>query len=254
MDYDAVQWAGRDLRGATLTGAKLRGANLLGCRLDDADLREADLRGANLALSSMRRADLRDARVAFTSFAGADLRGARLPFDLSACDLGGAHLACVDFDRRRRLPTHVLARARGYPSFADALEFSSDALSMRFTLLLLAVDAALDTSRDPDAELAALTREEEWTRFGVGAVGVARSGRVAASAANLWRHVEQNQHGLSAGAALVHTGVASRDEVVGRRASQPWVNPVDARASLERILENIAAWPDPSAQPPPRRP
>lgn len=256
---DAVRWADRDLRGRELRGASLRGASLKRCRLDDADLRGADLWGADLAMASLRRADLRGARLSCASFAGADLRAARLGgAELVFCDLGGAHLACADFGRPRTTRHHVLARRIGCPSFADALGCSYlEASRMRAGLALLAIDAALDVSPDPEREIRALLGADDWRVFVLGAMAVAR--RAAASpelVALLRERLSPRDVGAAAAAALLSAGHAP-DAL--RELCPALAAPADPYREaplwselLRARLEHIRAWPRPDARPEPQ--
>jgi hypothetical protein len=69
------------VRGDVPPGKQLRGATLLGARLRGADLRRADLGGALLVGADLREADLRGADLIGADLRGADVRGA----DLTGC-------------------------------------------------------------------------------------------------------------------------------------------------------------------------
>lgn len=87
-----ISLADADLRGANLTGARLRRAKLVG-----ADLRGATLAGARLAYAKLSRADLRGVDLSRATLASADLSDADLTgADLTRATLGSANLGGVD--------------------------------------------------------------------------------------------------------------------------------------------------------------
>ena len=105
----AAQLSGRNLRGATASGAFFVKANLEGADLREATLQVADLRGAILGGADLREAVLRDADLRGADLVRADLREANLTLanlrganlvsaDLREASLGGADLREADLD------------------------------------------------------------------------------------------------------------------------------------------------------------
>jgi uncharacterized protein YjbI with pentapeptide repeats len=103
---------GRDLRGASASGAFFAGVDLRAARLEGADLWQAQLEGADLRWARLEGADLRGARLE-----SADLREARLDrANLFAAQLDGAMLSSAGLEgtnlRRARLERADLFSAR----------------------------------------------------------------------------------------------------------------------------------------------
>lgn len=124
-DLRAVDWAGKNLAGANLSGiifresdlsgaifyrANLKGADLSdgATKLNDADLREANLTGAilyrteanraNFSGAVLRNADMSDASLGGTRFIDADLQGAIMI---------GANLVAADLSRLKQPPAYL---------------------------------------------------------------------------------------------------------------------------------------------------
>ena len=113
-DYSGVNWAGRDLRGATYVGADFSGANLSGTNFSNAsfngvDFSKAKLNGAAFRGAHLTGCDFSDADLTGTDFRGAWMSGcqfrrARLGSSefkdvldgCKGCDFGGADLAGLD--------------------------------------------------------------------------------------------------------------------------------------------------------------
>lgn len=164
------------LSGASLTWARMERASLGACvaldsRWDDAVLDGAVLSASNLARASLRRTSLKEARLTAASLMKADLRCADLRgADLAWCDFEEARIACVRRDRPRTYryltgdKSHVdEAHRAGYPSFLDALLLPPGIGSLRYLHwkdVLPNVEAALEASPDPGAEILALLKED----------------------------------------------------------------------------------------------
>ncbi len=113
-DYSGVNWAGRDLRGATYVGADFSRANLSGTNFSNASFNGVDFAKANLSGAAFRGAhltgcDFSDANLTGTDFKGAWMSGcqfrrARLGSSelkdvldgCKGCDFSGADLAGLD--------------------------------------------------------------------------------------------------------------------------------------------------------------
>ena len=88
-----IDLKGRDLRGASLSGAILTRANFWGAQLQGADLTGAQLQGANLQGAQLQGADLSSSELRGADLFGAQLQGASLSFaQLQGADLGQAQL------------------------------------------------------------------------------------------------------------------------------------------------------------------
>jgi hypothetical protein len=130
---------------------------------------------------------------------------------------------------------------------------------MKAGLALLAIDAALDVSPDPERELRALLAEDDWRVFVFGAMAVARRASVSPDLAALLRdRLSPRDVGAAAAAALISAGqspdtlrqlcpalAAAADQGPSGEAPQ-WCELLRAR------LERIRAWPSPDAHPEPR--
>ncbi len=176
---DTLDLRGADLRGADLRGRTFAGANLRGARLDDADARGCDFFGANLSRCSARRTRFDGARLQASSFAGADLRCASLrDAALALCDLEGAHLACIDLGRERTTTMHRYAREDGFPSFGCAISTGREAGYLSVSRLEardmhFAIEAALESSGDLEAEVNAIFEASDWRMRAYGFYAVA---------------------------------------------------------------------------------
>jgi hypothetical protein len=191
-----------DLSGASLARACLDRASLLACvaletRWDDASLEGAVLTAANLARGSFRRARLREARLTVASLMRADLRVADLRgADLYGCDMEDALIACVRRDRPRTYTDAALARhARqaGFPNFLDALLLFPGASSLRRLHrgdALLHVEAGLEASPQPQAELSALLEEPLWPFHLVAAAALVLGGVSPLTLAAAWKRLD----------------------------------------------------------------
>ena len=105
-DLSGLDFSGRNLADAELTGAILAGCNFAQARLDHANLFGADLQNCNFTGASLKRADLR----------GACLRGANLTHaDLFEADLREGAIAAVDAAKGLRVlePAKRAAEAQG---------------------------------------------------------------------------------------------------------------------------------------------
>jgi hypothetical protein len=92
-EYDSINDALADLRGADLGCANLEGANLEGANLGGANLWGANLEGANLGGANLGGANLEGADLGGANLGGADLGCANLGgADLEGADLEGANL------------------------------------------------------------------------------------------------------------------------------------------------------------------
>lgn len=193
------------LSGASLTWARMERASLVACvaletRWDDALLEGAVLTASNLARGSFRRTTLRDARLTSASLMKADLRCADLRgADLAGCDLEEACVACVRRERPRTYPTQnnpaaAYARRAGYPSFVDALLLFPGVTSVRSPPgqeNLLYVEAGLDASPDPDAEILAMMREPLALLHLVAAEALVLGGASERTLAGLWELLDR---------------------------------------------------------------
>lgn len=164
------------LSGASLSWARMERASLMACvaldsRWDDAVLDGAVLTASNLARASLRRTSLREARLTAVSLMKADLRCADLRgVDLASCDFEEARIACVRRDRPRTYRSFTQdkslvedAHREGFASFLDALLLPPGVGSLRYLHwkdVLPNVEAALEASPDPGAELLALLKAE----------------------------------------------------------------------------------------------
>jgi uncharacterized protein YjbI with pentapeptide repeats/beta-lactamase regulating signal transducer with metallopeptidase domain len=77
-DFQGVNWAGRDLRGAHYTGADFTAANLHGADLSDSVLDGVDFSSANLSNVSFRHARLTGCDFSNANLHGADFTGATM--------------------------------------------------------------------------------------------------------------------------------------------------------------------------------
>ncbi|MCY1074699.1 pentapeptide repeat-containing protein [Archangium lansingense] len=193
------------LSGASLTWARMERASLVACvaldtRWDDALLEGAVLTASNLARGSFRRTKLRDARLTAASLMKADLRCADLRgADLAWCDLEEAHVACVrrDWPRTYELQDNGLveyATQAGFSSFLDTFLLPPGVLSLRFLSkkdTLLHVEAALDASPDPGAEILALLKEEQWQFHVVAAAALVLGGSSESTRVALWELLDR---------------------------------------------------------------
>ncbi|MFT5679417.1 MAG: hypothetical protein ACI8RZ_000321 [Myxococcota bacterium] len=155
-----------DLSGLTLTGLRLQDSDLQGADLSGGCFRRArlshcDLTGANLSGAALHRARLRG-----TWLRGADLSGADLSFaDLSGADLTGADLTGTDLTRAN------LTNAIG----ADLSGARTDGVWQRNLVCLPDIT--------PEARLAQLCDDPDWTLRRLGLLHQARTGDASAALA-----------------------------------------------------------------------
>ncbi len=102
-DYSGVNWAGRDLHGASYTGVDFSRANLAGVNLSGSSLIGADFSRANLSGASFRNARLTGCDFSDANLSGADFTGATL----NGCDLSGVDLSHVDLSKAKLIDTDL---------------------------------------------------------------------------------------------------------------------------------------------------
>ena len=94
---DALDYAGRDLRGKDFTGQSLAGANFAGADLTDAIFYDADVTEAEFTGATLDGANFEQARATRACFGNASMKGSRFfGGDLSASTLSGADLEGAD--------------------------------------------------------------------------------------------------------------------------------------------------------------
>lgn len=195
------------LSGASLTWARMERASLMACvaldsRWDDAVLDGAVLTASNLARASLHRTSLRDARLTAVSFMKADLRCADLRgVDLAWCDFEDARIACVRRDRPRTYSYFTYdkslvegAHREGYSSFLDTILLPPGLRSFRYIFwesVLPNVEAALESSPDPGAEILALLKAREPVLDVVAAVAFVLGGANERTLPALWDRLDQ---------------------------------------------------------------
>lgn len=96
-EYEGVNWAGRDLRGARYTGVDFVRANLSSVNLSESKISGTDFTRANLTSASFRRAHLEGCDFTQATLAGADFSGAVL----NGCTFDDARLDGANFDGAR---------------------------------------------------------------------------------------------------------------------------------------------------------
>lgn len=87
-DYSGVNWAGRDLHGASFNGADFSRANLSGANLSGSSLLGTDFSRANLSGASFRNAHISGCDFSDANLSGADFTNAWI----SGCQFTGARL------------------------------------------------------------------------------------------------------------------------------------------------------------------
>jgi uncharacterized protein YjbI with pentapeptide repeats len=106
--------SGAQLQGAVLPGAQLQGADLRGAQLQGASAPAAQLQGAELVSAQLQGVDLNFAELRGADLTGAHLQGASLVFaHLEGASLGGAQIKGAAFD---------LAQLQGAGFLGDQLE------------------------------------------------------------------------------------------------------------------------------------
>jgi uncharacterized protein YjbI with pentapeptide repeats/beta-lactamase regulating signal transducer with metallopeptidase domain len=107
VNFSGGSFAGTDFSSANLEGASFRNAHLSGCDFGNANLNGADFSGATIANCDFTRLNLSNvnftgARIVGTDFSKATLRGANLTGAmLSGCELTGVDLSHVDLSRTK---------------------------------------------------------------------------------------------------------------------------------------------------------